>query len=117
MRRSLFFRPALALCFLFAFATSAGAECAGVLWNMLNITKTGAGDPPPTIGGAFERRSDCVEAARRAYEVVGVPSHVIDKLIANPSSGYQGKTKQGEILVAHNRCLPDTLDLRAPKAR
>lgn len=74
-------------------------------------------DPPFTIGGAFEKRSDCVEAARRAYEVVGVPFQVIDKLIANPSSGYQGKTKQGEILVAHNHCLPDTVDLRAPKGR
>lgn len=35
---------ALTLFGLLAFATSAAADCAWVLWNMLNITKTGAGD-------------------------------------------------------------------------
>ena len=51
---------------------TASAECAWVLWE--SITTTGVPSSDQTrVAGGFEKRQDCIEAARRSYLMSGAP--------------------------------------------
>jgi hypothetical protein len=89
---------------LLAFAASASAECAWVLWQQTRLTTL---RPPATdtwdIHGVFEKKAEC-EAE--------LPRH---ERLDRQTSGYDANTRA--TTVVRHVCLPDTIDPRGSKGK
>ena len=109
----------LSLLWLTAFATSASADCAWVLWNSEEMSNS-----PRSLEGATMRgwrlvlapgsRNDCVrELARRTTNFTEGGWNVI----------VDGETKMSAwvidsgLMQIHLMCLPDTVDPRGPRGK
>jgi hypothetical protein len=96
---------ALAMLCLSAFATSAAAECAWVLW----FSKIGY----DSIDSAYSSLAECDRQLAGNREVMRADGYKVSG--GAPGSHIVIGSKGGERLSY--RCLPDTVDPRAPKGK
>ena len=118
--------------------TAAHAECAWMLWRMIHNSGTPESPESWEAFRGFASRADCVAGARieasRYSTVTKALAHpglevrnanedlaggsivtlVVDRALSFDSPG--GARIPGIVLTHEVRCLPDTVDLRAPKA-
>ena len=89
---------------LVALTGSASAECAWVLWAESLTIRIGTGW---NINGTFQSRAQCISALRTNLGPVG-------ENVGLDETRGQGKSSNpsGHIIF---RCLPDTVDPRAPR--
>jgi hypothetical protein len=92
-----------------AFAASAGAECAWVLWQQTRVWQA---RPPAAdvwdIHGVFEKKAECdtaLEALQR-----------IDAKITDGKIPRSDPHARGTLAVRHV-CYPDSIDSRGPKTK
>jgi hypothetical protein len=104
-RRHVWFLPLIAFCWV-AWAATAAAECAWVLWKnaetVTNIGSDGAFETSTASGSwrptdAYLSRQECLDVLERDYHTW--PNKPL-------------KVGDGRNVY---RCLPDTVDLRGPK--
>ncbi len=92
------------LCSLFAFAASASAECAWVLWAIDSVTNLSFLEPSTQhihpVGG-YKTQEEC----SRASNYIKADDEIRD----TPA----GRMK----ITSHLVCLPDTVDPRGPKVK
>ena len=91
----------LTLAILLLFASSAAADCAWVLWQQINA------EPSQPMSGWPDAVS-CRNQVRRAVDAFDSP------LKKGPDSALLAAADGSKLLVTF-RCLPDTIDPRAPK--
>jgi hypothetical protein len=97
---------------LLAWAATASAECAWVLWETMT-TKESQGSPEPVR--AYTTKPDCDRALSDALaEFKNSPGRV-----AKMDPKYQeAYVTMGKSTTAYGyRCLPDTVDPRGPKGK
>jgi hypothetical protein len=109
MRRSRGVCTALALFGLLAFATSAGADCAWVLWHSYMSATAQTSDLIHFPAKAYESKAECDAAINQR----------IDRELAwdraNPGKPFPARRDVvGGMFYA---CWPDTIDPRGPKGR
>ena len=109
---------ALALCGLPAFATSAAAECAWVLWTEARvITSNATGNRQDHLlrpTETYESKSQCVAAV--AKELTSYPARKDAKSETRTTpTGYSTVYAEGGMVSTDWRCFRDTVDPRGTK--
>jgi hypothetical protein len=114
------------LCFL-AFAASAHAECAWVLW-VRGQTSQAAAEAPGTLPGTANQASIQAAVAVRAIFISRWQTYSASKTHAECDAAARGTDAIKRTLLAQHQlddptvllfvqCLPDTVDPREPKGR
>jgi hypothetical protein len=105
---------------LVAWAATASAECAWVLWKQFEVKTPAPTEPSGSIPHAAETRVQCENALARLWqsEVNGTQPGPEKPAIESTQSGpgiVIVNWKQGGGSTTEVYCLPDTVDPRGPK--
>jgi hypothetical protein len=102
---------ALMFCGLLAFATSAAAECAWVLWSNVGSISAVTSRPDGMVDLAWTFHRDW--SVSTAYETKGE----CDNAQKWYREQYPTKSPAVGMEIRDYKCLPDTVDPRGPKGR
>lgn len=98
--------------FLLASTGTAFAECAWVLWNSWNGAELP--DQAPYVVTAYPTMKECEAELAEEFARQKRDGWQVSYVHVRTIVGFKGK---GEKMIMHNRCLPDTVDPREPKAK
>jgi len=112
-RRS-FFVILTVLYYLLAFTTSAHAECAWVLWQLVD-SMTIREVEGPTPRTSYKTAEECIRRIDDEYRTVGTWQSAWGR--SAPTEATVMSNLGGSAFLVTYTCLPDTVDPRGPKGK